>query len=59
MVGRIRVKTLNKLLRLYNLERDTGRPLIALEIAAAINCSVGHAYNYMHALEVLRASMLY
>jgi hypothetical protein len=53
MVGKIRIKTLNKLLALYSLRKDRNRPLTVQEITEEIHCCKGHAYNYRRALEIL------
>jgi hypothetical protein len=56
--GRIRVRTLVKFLTLYGLARDRRRSLTADEVAQAINCSKGHAYNYVRALDRLLQTQL-
>jgi hypothetical protein len=56
--GKIKVKTLNKFLKLFNLRREKNRPLTVKEISEAIKCSSGHAYNYRNALEKLFSALL-
>jgi len=56
--GKVRIKTLNKLLVLYNLRRDRNRPLTVQEIVEEIHCCKGHAYNYLRALEKLFSAMI-
>jgi len=51
--GKIRIKTLNKFLRLYSLAREKNEPLTVEEIMEAIGCCRSHAYNYRRALEQL------
>lgn len=52
-VGKIRIKTLVKLLRLYCLAIDRNRLLTVDEILQEIHCCRGHAYNYYRALKKL------
>jgi hypothetical protein len=52
-VGKIRIKTLNKFLNLFNLVRDRNRLLTVEEIMEEIHCCRGHAYNYYRALKNL------
>lgn len=56
--GKIRIKTLNKLLRLYNLARDVNRPLTIREAVEELRCSRSNAYNYLRALDRILATIL-
>jgi hypothetical protein len=56
--GKIRVKSLNKFLALYNLRRDKGSALTVEEVMNEIHCCRGHAYNYLRALDKLFSSIL-
>jgi len=56
--GKIRIKTLVKFLKLYNLTRDRNRILTVEEVMEAINCCRGHSYNYLRALKKLFSSMI-
>jgi MarR-like DNA-binding transcriptional regulator SgrR of sgrS sRNA len=55
---RIRLKTVNKFLTLFNECRDKKRLLTVQEIAATISCSKGHSYNYLRALKKLFSSIV-
>jgi predicted transcriptional regulator len=56
--GKIKLKTVNKFLELHASELDKGRPLTVKEVSEIINCSKGHAYNYLRALRKLASSMI-
>ena len=49
--GKIRIKTLNKFLKLHSLAREKGESLTVEEIMETIGCCRSHAYNYRRALE--------
>jgi hypothetical protein len=51
--GKIRIKTLVKLLCLYSLAIDRNRLLTIDEIIQEIQCCRSNAYNYRKALEIL------
>jgi MarR-like DNA-binding transcriptional regulator SgrR of sgrS sRNA len=55
---KIKLKTVNKFLTLFNECRDKKRLLTVQEIATTINCSKGHSYNYLRALEKLLSSII-
>ena len=56
--GKIRIKTLNKFLALFNLARDKGRILTVQEVMEANQCCKGNAYNYLRALKKLFSSII-
>ena len=56
--GKIRIKTLNKFLDLFNLARDKNRILTVEEIMEEIDCCRSHAYNYLKALDKLLSSLI-
>ena len=56
--GKIRIKTLNKFLNLFNLARDKNRILTVEEVMEAIGCCKSHAYNYLRALDRFLSSMI-
>ena len=56
--GKIRIKSINKLLKLQSLELDKRKPLVIKDIIQAIGCCKGHAYNYLRALKKLRSSII-
>jgi len=56
--GKIRIKTLVKFLKLYNLTRDRNRILTVEEVMEAINCCKSNAYNYLKALDKLLSSLI-
>ncbi|MCJ7631963.1 hypothetical protein MUP77_06160 [Candidatus Bathyarchaeota archaeon] len=58
MTGRIRIRTLSKLLGLYNLTRDRKRRLTYREVMQEIGCCRSNSYNYLYAIDKLVASML-
>lgn len=51
--GQIRIKTLNKFLKLHSLAIERNRMLTIDEIIQEIHCCRSHAYNYRRALEKL------
>lgn len=54
----IRIKTLAKLLRLYNLTRDRNRRLTYKEVMQEIGCCSSNAYNYLYTIDRLLALVL-
>jgi hypothetical protein len=56
--GRIRVKTLNKLVALHNLSKEKKRLLTAQEVMEKIHCCRSHSYNYIRALKKLLYPMI-
>lgn len=58
MTGRIRIRALSRLLRLYNLTRDRNRRLTYREVMQEIGCCRSNAYNYLYTIDKLLASML-
>lgn len=57
-VGKIRIKTLNKFLTLFNLARDKGRMLTIKEVMEINQCCKSNAYNYLRALKKLLSSTI-
>jgi len=56
--GKIRIKTLTKLLRLYNIARGLNRPLTIREAVEELQGSRSNAYNYLRALDRILATIL-
>jgi hypothetical protein len=53
LTGKIRIKTLVKLLWLYTVAIDGNRLLTIDEIIQELHCCRSNAYNYHKALEIL------
>ncbi len=59
MTGKIRIKTLEKFVTLFNMSRDQGRLLSVEEIMATLGYCKGHSYNYQRALKKTLYPLLY
>ena len=58
MTGKIRIKTLVKLVGLYNLARTRNRRLTYKEIMQEIGCCRSNSYNYLYTLDDLLGAVL-